>query len=446
MSRHFTIQEIKSLVKESIRKKLPPCEQSDINQQIVRDHQLGFEAVLTGNGDEKVLLPEDGSTVYLFRGQNSEYVPCYPSLYRETPRPLTESEIFTWRMRFTLFRSMLDTYPSVAKFFKKHNFKIDYEGLAQHYGLLTSVLDLTTSIDIALFFATCKYDKENDCYKPFDDGKEHEGILYIFSPLMDNEPTPTMNMANFMKRNITPIGLQPFLGPARQKGYALHIPKEKSIKCWAYRFKYTNKESLEYYNLFDAGRELWIYDILAEKTKKIAKIKEFSYETFSRTYEEFRPKGYSRTKLKKDLAAEGIKLYKSVKEVTFSEEEKKEAIRKWNNGEGKQFCDTIGRRPWYEETDKEERISADKKEQSITVGPPNPHRTLEMIASNALLETLANPYGPEGAEWINYKNTPTETHKFLPKEKQKWTKVPGKMVNLFAKRYLKEEDYLIENY
>lgn len=86
-----------------------------------------------------------------FRGQNQEHIPCYPSLYRETPRPLTDSEIFTWKMRFMLFCDMLDTYPIVDKFFKRHNFKIDYEGLAQHYGLLTSVLDLTSNIDIALF-------------------------------------------------------------------------------------------------------------------------------------------------------------------------------------------------------------------------------------------------------------------------------------------------------
>ena len=188
MTRLFTISEIKHLVKESTRERLLFYEQSDINQQIALDHELGFEAILTGNGDEKILLPEDGTVIYLFRGQNQEHMPCYPSLYRETPRPLTISEIFTWRMKLTLFRDMLDTYPIVDKFFKRHNFKVDYEGLAQHYGLLTPVLDLTSNIDIALFFATCWYDPEEDCYKPFDDGKEHEGILYLFCPLRANEP------------------------------------------------------------------------------------------------------------------------------------------------------------------------------------------------------------------------------------------------------------------
>lgn len=442
MARLFTIPEIKQLVKESTRKRLPQCEQSDINQQIILDHELGFEAVLTDNGNEKILLPEDGAVVYLFRGQNQEYIPCYPSLYRESPRPLTESEIFTWRMRFTMFCDMLDTYPIVGKFFKRHNFKVDYEGLAQHYGLLTSVLDLTSNIDIALFFATCWYNKDADCYRPFNDGMVHEGILYVFCPLRANEPIP-MNVDDFMKENITPIGLQPFLRPARQKGYALHIPKGKSTKSWAYRFKFTNEESLTYYNLFDGGRALWIYDILSEKTKEIAKMRRFSYDTFTRTYKKFRPKGYSRTKLKKALAGEGISLAKHAESICFSDEEKDEAIQKWNNGDGKLFCDTIGRRPWYETMDEHDRISEEDGHYETKVGPLNPYRTLKMLAENAVLGLLAHPEGPDEAEWINYKNTPNETHRLQTKREQGWTRVPGRLVNLFAKQYLKEEDYLI---
>lgn len=431
MNHVFTIPEIKSLVKESTRKRLPPYQQSDINQQIFIEKELGFEAVLTGNGDEKVLLPEDGAVVYLFRGQNREFISCDPSLYRE---PLsTDSEIFTWRMRLVLFRNMLNTYPIVDKFFKRHNFRVDYEGLAQHYGLRTSVLDLTSNIDIALFFATCWYDKNEDCYKPFTDGKEHEGILYIFCPLLANESS-WLYIDDFMKENITPIGLQPFLRPARQKGYALHIPKGHSTKSWAYRFKFSNEDSLEYYNLFNKGQELWISDILAQKTKEIACITEFSYDTFAQVYEEFRPKGVSRTKLKKLLASDGVVLTKYAKEICFSDDEKKESIRRWNEGEGKLFCDTIGRRLWYE---KEEGLNKAKIDQM------NPYRTLAMLAEIALLGAVASPEGPDKAEWINYKNTPNETHRSLPKEKQGWKKIPGCFVNAFAKRYLKEEDYLI---
>lgn len=433
MSRIFTIPEIKSLVKASASKSYFNYEKSDINQQMMRNNEIGFEAVLTGHGDEKTLIPEDGTVIYLFRGQSQEYIPCYPSLYRESPRPLTISELFTWRMRLILFRDMLDTYPIVDKFFKRHNFKVDYEGLAQHYGLLTSVLDLTSNLDIALFFATCWYDSKEDCYKPFDDGKIHDGILYVFCPLFANEPSPLIRIDEFMKENITPIGLQPFLRPARQKGYALHIPKDKSTKSWAYRFQFSNEDSLEYYNLFNEGRDLWIPDILAEKTKRIAKITTFSFDIFGRTYDESRPKGFSRSKLKKELINSGISLTTKVDPICFSEVERNEAIAKWNDGEAKLFCDTIGRRPWYE------KANNDKTVNSLQ----NQYRTLKMLGEVALLRLIQHPEAPDEAEWINYKNTPNETHRPYSQKEQEWTKIPGYLVNAFTQRYLEEKDYLI---
>ena len=442
MSKVYSIPEVRKLIKESTIKRLFPCEMSDINQQILREHEVGFEAVLTGDGDEKILLPEDGSVVYLFRGQNQEYIPCYPSLYRTESRELTPAETFVWRMRLVLFKDMIDSYPIVQHFFKRHNFKVDYEGLAQHYGLLTAVLDLTSNLDIALFFATCWYDKDNDCYHPFDDGKEHEGILYVFCPLLANEPTP-LCISEFMKENITPIGLQPFLRPARQKGYALHVPKGNSTKSWAYRFKFTNDDSKYYFDMFHEGKDLWISDILADKTKEIIAIKEFSFKLFDRTFEGFRPKGYSKTKMKKELKDIGISFKKDAVIVIFDEWETRDAIEKWNSGEGKTFCQMIGRRHWHEDFDGKQQYP-EQGEFEVKVGQRNDYRTLKMIGETALINFLDNPDGPEGSEWINYKNLPNETHRPFNKEEQEWTYVPSKFVSLFGKNYLTEADYLID--
>lgn len=436
----LNVKELRSKIMECARKRMFPCEQSDINQQIVRDHEIGFEAVLTGRGDEKILLPEDGNVVFLFRGQSQEYVPCFPTLYRQTPRPLTESEIFVWRMRLILFRDLLDSHPIVAHFFKKHNFRIDYEGLAQHYGLSTSVLDLTSNLDIALFFAMTWYDSMSECYHEFDDGKDRVGILYVFCPVRDNEPTPAY-IGEYLQSNITPIGLQPFLRPARQKGYAIHIQPGKSTKSWAYRFKFSCDDSKAIFEKFHSGKDLWIDDPLADKAREIKEINNFSFEIFDRTYKEFRPKGYSKTKLKKELAKQGITLMKRVRSPKFSQEECMTFISEWNDHAGKEFCDTIGRRSWFEIED-HSGVTSDVLQPRIK--NKYDFRTLKLIGIREFVKLMGCPEDPDGAEWINYMNTPNETHCKFPKDDQGWIEVPAHMENLFSERFLTPEDYLIK--
>jgi hypothetical protein len=53
------------------------------NKEILSRRNGTFEAVLTGRGDEKCLIPEVGVLHYLYRGQNEEFVPCVPTIYRE---------------------------------------------------------------------------------------------------------------------------------------------------------------------------------------------------------------------------------------------------------------------------------------------------------------------------------------------------------------------------
>ena len=127
-------------------------------------------------------------------------------------------------------------------------------------------------------------------------------------------------------------------------------------------------------------------------------------------------------------------LTKYSKTTYFSEDEKEDVIQKWNSGEGKQFSDTIGRRPWYEKIEGKEQYDIKKE---------HPYRSLEMLAYLLLLRIIASPEGPDGAEWINYNNTPDKTRQLRANKEQGWTKVPGYTVNLFVQRYLNEDDYLI---
>ena len=107
-----------------------------------------FEKVRSRTG-KYVLIPTSLDTAFLFRGQRKIWHKCLPTLYRTE---LTEDDYIIERLRTIELINVLKSYPQV-KDFERQNIKVDFLGLAQHYGMKTEVLDLTNSLDVALFFA-----------------------------------------------------------------------------------------------------------------------------------------------------------------------------------------------------------------------------------------------------------------------------------------------------
>jgi hypothetical protein len=332
-----------------------------------------------------------------------------------------------------VFERLLNSHPVVTHFFKRHNFKVDVEGLAQHYGLRTSVLDLTSSLDIALFFATCIYNRDDDCYSYYDDGKIHDAILYVFSPILDNEPSPAP-FFNFLNGNIRPIGLQPFQRPGVQEGYGIHMKRGDSIKCYMYRFTFTCEESKHYYDVFKRGEALWVKGKLVSKAKTIVNQKDFSFSVFNDTYRNFKPSGYSASKLKKALPKD-ISLKSKWDDVVFSIQEQKEIIEDWNTTTGRHFASIIRRRPWYnhdEITSGKDKIEGIRNNQN--------YRSLALMSIFQHFILISRPDTLQDVEWVNYMNTPRRNKS----SKSKQIKVPPTMMDVLGQAYLTENDWKID--
>lgn len=133
-----------------------------------------FEQVKLAGKKGFILLPTSLDYGVLYRGQGKYHGTCLPSLYRQE---LTGEEIFVEHVRIAEFRLFLEQF-DVTRHFKECGYVVDYVGLAQHYGLKTDVLDVTSDIDISMFFAMCDYDECTDTYKPKTEDKEYVGYIY----------------------------------------------------------------------------------------------------------------------------------------------------------------------------------------------------------------------------------------------------------------------------
>lgn len=435
----MTIHELINIIHEECLKRDFRHDMTPGNSSLFKNMcENTFEAVEINSCQEKCLIPQVGTLFFLYRGQNKEYIPCVPSLYRGNP---SDVDIFIERMRLVMFERLLESHPVIVDFFHKHHFKVDVEGLAQHYGLKTSVLDLTSNLDIALFFATCWYDEDHDEYHFYDDEQEHEAVLYVFVPILDNEPTPSSNEANYLNHNIRPIGLQAFPRPGAQEGYGLHIPKGGSTKSYLYRFTFTCEDSKYYYEKFKKGESLWIKDMLIHKTNKIASLNEFSYSLFNETYKRYKPKGYSASKLKTELSKK-VTLDVNIPDVVFSEEEKRYIKDDWNNETGALMASKIFRKRWFEHDPIPEENFATSSFTLQGITNEHSYRTLSRISINEMLNFMACPVPLKKAEWKNY------THTARPMERPnkndgKWIEVPASMEDLFGKPFLAEKDWKI---
>lgn len=164
------------------------------------------------------IKPSIRNNKFLFRGQSEFYTPCKPSVFRKVKDSYVDDVI-----QMNELKVLLRQHPLVKLFeqgFMLMNefikFKINYSGLGQHYYNKTNLLDLTSEMEVAKFFAVTYFDMENDRYVPYSGDKL--GVLYYYEIKPDS--------FNRKKSPIDTIGKQPFMRSGNQYGFL--IPLEEN--------------------------------------------------------------------------------------------------------------------------------------------------------------------------------------------------------------------------
>ena len=298
-----------------------------------------------------VLQPTSSCFNSYFRGQTQYYEDCFPTLYRD--RKKDKIDRFIDRLRSSEFELLLQTHPFVKLIYNEgivfKNFgkdvlvslKVDYLGLAQHYGLDTDMFDFTNDKWVAAFFATCR--KENDRYIPMN--SKGYGVFYRYSLPPECFLPGIDNLIQGKKFSI--IGLQPFKRPGEQKGFALKMEEGENLNnvrgIQKYLFRHDKLAAEIIYNRMNQGKNLFPYDELEELAKKIKSSKKISNNAFGLACKKYTVEQMNEEKLRKACIGKGIK-FVNYPVVRFSKEIKRNFLTDWKkNGEKKFFSKIVYR-------------------------------------------------------------------------------------------------------
>lgn len=163
----------------------------------------------------------------LYRGQAEFHTPCKPSMFRKAEKNYFIDDI----IQINEMEVLLQEHPLVKLFEQGFmlmhefiRFKINYLGLSQHYYNNTPLLDLTSDMEVAKFFAVTKFDLKKDCYLKYEG--DNLGVLYYYD--IQSDSFTEREGRNYI---IDAIGKQPFMRSGNQSGFLINLEKDDDFNC-----------------------------------------------------------------------------------------------------------------------------------------------------------------------------------------------------------------------
>jgi len=192
--------------------------------------QREFERVHGTKGGNKIIAFGDGKQ-FLYRGQNRRWEPCLSTVWR-SGQPSNDRELnhILSRTRIAEFEKLLKQHP-MMELAREEQIEVDYDALAQHYGIPTFWLDITSSIDVACFFAVARFNKEG-VISPCEEGT---GMIYRVHWRSFEDPL----------RFFTSISHSPASRPGRQHGWSIGLNRQVDFDSLVFveRFDFVHSRS-----------------------------------------------------------------------------------------------------------------------------------------------------------------------------------------------------------
>lgn len=258
----------------------------NIMMDALRDKQV-ISCRQPGTDRLRMMLSQGYARSY-YRGENAYYGQSRPSLFRRIPEDPEEAKIhrllgFVRMYEFALWLETLDcvrNWPHGDLF---------HGAIAQHYGIPTNGLDITSDLCVALFFACCTF--ENGAWRPLreEEFKKADSRPHIAAlggdarfGILFSAPTDT----SFMSKELddpalhlscpTPVGYQPFMRCSHQSAYIIEAGEPYDLYQDAtfskYRFSLSEELCQWIYREMDGGLAIYPNEGLKDHLAVVEKI------------------------------------------------------------------------------------------------------------------------------------------------------------------------------
>lgn len=249
----------------------------------VTDGLEGLHAIADENGYIRLISGTEFS-MQMYRGQTQVYPRCVPTLSRLEK----VEDQFLALCRRIAFEDAIGEHPMVSLVERIRLWDsplyVDREGLAQHYGLATDMLDVTGNFDVACFFATCTWSHEDGQYRPVASNKR-SGVMYRITPSLMAARDDTDDALG----PVHIVGWQPLPRPEQQRAFIVKMKPGQDFTSLpsveTFDFQHQARISHRIWNAFDQGEALFPADAAAELARRAESLREFTESQIERAWQ-----------------------------------------------------------------------------------------------------------------------------------------------------------------